>query len=67
MEIDKVQLISVREKSQVGEIRQIDSFMLGNYCLSNRKFERLGGPLDEIVTVFVHKDNVIMLRHNMTS
>ena len=36
-------------------------------CLSNRKFERLSGPLDEIVTVFVHKYNVIMSRHNMTS
>ena len=31
-------------------------------CLSNRKFERLGGSLDEIVTVFVHKYNVIMPR-----
>ena len=29
------------------------------YCLSDRKFERLGGPLDEIVTVFVHKYSVI--------
>ena len=37
------------------------------YCLSNRKFERLGGPLDKIVTVFVHKYNVIMPRPNMTS
>ena len=37
------------------------------YCLSNRKFERLGGPLDELVTVFVHKYNVIMPRPNMTS
>ena len=36
-------------------------------CLSNRKFERLGGPLDEIVTVFVHKYIVIMSRPNMTS
>ena len=37
------------------------------FCLSNRKFERLGGPLDEIVTVFVHKYNVIMSRPNLTS
>ena len=37
------------------------------YCLSNRKFERLGDPLDEIVTVSVHKYNVIMSRPNMTS
>ena len=36
------------------------------FCLSNRKFERLGGPLDEIVTVFVHKYSVIMSRPNMT-
>ena len=36
-------------------------------CLSNRKFERLVGPLDEIVTISVHKYNAIMLRHNMTS
>ena len=38
-----------------------------NFCLSNGKFERLGGPLDEIVTVFVHKYNVIMLCPIMTS
>ena len=31
-------------------------------CLLNRKFVRLGGPFDEIVTVFVHKYNVIMPR-----
>ena len=36
-------------------------------CLSNRKFERSGGPLDEIVTVSVHKYNVIISRPNMTS
>ena len=35
--------------------------------VSNRKFERLGGPLDEIVTVFVHKYNVTMPHPNMTS
>ena len=35
-------------------------------CLSNRKFERLGEPLDEIVTVFVHTYNVIMPRSIMT-
>ena len=46
------------------------SFITGNLlfnCLSNRKYERLGGPLDEIVTVFVHKYKVIMPRPNMTS
>ena len=32
-------------------------------CLSNRQFERLGGPLDEIVTVFVAH----IQRHNTTS
>ena len=37
------------------------------YCLSNRKFERLDGPLDEIVTVSAHNYSVIMLRRNMTS
>ena len=37
-----------------------------DFCLSNRKFERLGGPLDEIVTVFVHKYNFIMPRPIMT-
>ena len=37
------------------------------FCLSNRKFERFGGPLDEIVTVFVHKYNVIMPHPDMTS
>ena len=38
-----------------------------NICLSKRKFKRLGDPLDEIVTVFVHKYYVIMPRPNMTS
>ena len=37
------------------------------YCLSNRKFERLGSPIDEIVTVFIHKYNIIMSRPIMTS
>ena len=36
-----------------------------HFCLSNRKFERLGDPLDEIVTIFVHKYNVIMPCLNM--
>ena len=36
-------------------------------CLSNRKFKKLGDPLEEIVTVFVHKYNVIMPHPNMTS
>ena len=36
-------------------------------CLSNREFDRLVGPLDEIVTVSVHKYSVIMPRPNMTS
>ena len=35
------------------------------FCLSNRKFERLGDPLDEIVTISVHKYSVIMPRHNV--
>ena len=34
-------------------------------CLSNKKSERLVGPLGEIVTVFVHK-YVIMSRPNVT-
>ena len=38
-----------------------------NICLSDRKFKRLGDPLDGIVTVFVHKYNVILPRPNMTS
>ena len=33
------------------------------YCLSNRKLERLGGPLDEVVTVSVTQ----IQRHNVTS
>ena len=37
-----------------------------HFCLSNRKFERLGDPLDEIVTISVHKYNVIMPRPSMT-
>ena len=37
-----------------------------SYCLSNRKFDRLVGPLDEIVTVSLHK-YVIMSRPNVTS
>ena len=37
-----------------------------NFCLSNRKFQRLVGPLDEIVTAFVHKYNIIMSRPIMT-
>ena len=36
-------------------------------CLSNRKFERLSGPLDEILAVFVHKYNVIMPHPNLMS
>ena len=32
-------------------------------CLPNRKFERLGGPLDEVVTVSVAQ----IQRHNATS
>ena len=32
-------------------------------CLSNRQFERLGGPLDEIVTISVAQ----IQRHNATS
>ena len=35
--------------------------------LSNENFERLGGPLDEIVTVSVHKFNVVMSRPNLVS
>ena len=42
------------------------SIAFNNYCLSNRKFERLADPLDEIVTISVHKYNVIMSRPNMT-
>ena len=38
-----------------------------NNCLPNKNSERLVGPLDEIVTVFVHKYNVIMPRPNLTS
>ena len=42
------------------------SYFVGfHYCLSNKKFERLGSPLDEIVTISVHKINVIMTRLNM--
>ena len=37
------------------------------FCLSNKKFERLGDPLDEIVTISVHTYNVIMPRPNVTS
>ena len=33
------------------------------HCLSNRK---LGDPLDEIVTISVHRYSVIMPRHNVT-
>ena len=36
---------------------------LAVFRLLNRIFERLVGPLDEIVTFSVHKNNVIMLRH----
>ena len=34
-----------------------------DFCLSNRRFERLGDPLDEIVTVSVAQ----IQRHNATS
>ena len=37
--------------------------LLYAYCLSNRKFKRLGDPLDEIVTVFVYKYNITLRRH----
>ena len=36
-----------------------------SFCLSNRKFERLGDPLDEIVTISVHKYSIIMSRPSM--
>ena len=42
------------------EIKQNHGFPV---CLSNRKFERLVGPLDEIVTVSVKQ----IQRHNATS
>ena len=42
-------------------------FNIWHICLSNRKFERLGGPLDEIVTVSVQKYSVIMPRRRMAS
>ena len=35
-------------------------------CLSNRKFERLDDPLDETVTISVHKYSVIMRRDDIT-
>ena len=31
-----------------------------DFCLSDRKFKRLVGPLEEIVTISVHKYNVMM-------
>ena len=31
-----------------------------DYCPTNQKFGRLGDPLGEIVTVSVHKYNIIM-------
>ena len=39
-----------------------------NYCHSFKKFQKLVGPLAEIVTIYVHKYNVTMPRHrsNMT-
>ena len=57
--------LGVRAVPQVG---LVPFLILGKYeyspssflCLSNRKFERLGGPLDEVVTVSVNKYNVIM-------
>ena len=36
------------------------AYQVQTFCLSNRKVERLVGPHGEIVTVFVHKYNVIM-------
>ena len=33
---------------------------VANICLSNKKFEELGDPLDGRVAVSVHKFNVIM-------
>ena len=36
------------------------------YCLSNQKFERLGGPLDETVIISVHKYNAMTPRFNLT-
>ena len=36
------------------------------YCLSNQQFDRLGDPLDEIVTISVHKYSFIMPRRNVT-
>ena len=39
-----------------------------NFMVSRiKKFERLVGPLDEIVTVSVHKYSVLMQRGNMAS
>ena len=50
------------EKSSLSVITQSWHSWQIFYCLSNRKFERLVGPLDEIVTIFVHKNNAIIPR-----
>ena len=49
----------------LGKLQKEPLIIKINICLSNREFERLGDPIDEIVIVFVHKHNVIMPRHNM--
>ena len=37
--------------------------MNNSFCCLNKKFERLVGPLDEIVTGSVHRFNVTMPCH----
>ena len=59
-------LTSLRTRSHHSHMVDFSCFV-EVFCLSNRKFERLGGPVDEIVTVFVHKYNVIMPHPNITS
>ena len=42
-------------------------YFLMYFPISNKKFQRLGGSLDEIVTFSIYKFSIIMSRRNVTS
>ena len=50
-------------KKKFSTVKSID--IMVSFCLSNRKFEVLVGSLGEIVTISVHKFNVIIPRRNL--
>ena len=54
-----LQILDV-ENNHIETWQQVVRFFPPLFCLLNKRFERSGGPLDEIVNVYVDKFNVIM-------